>query len=116
MISINESDINIITIVEEKSDDINSRPFTLLEKRCMDEKKYYLISYGLSEPLDEFNRCECCGNIYDSNLEYCPECGGERLMIAIIPDIPEIIYQALENGKIVLIGLSTTDDPIRLEL
>lgn len=116
MISINESDIDIITIVEEKLDDINSRPFTLLEKRCIDGKKYYLMSYGLSEPLDKFNRCECCGNIYDSDLENCPECEGNGLMIAIIPDIPEIIYQALENGKTVLIGLSTTDDPIRLEL
>lgn len=114
MISINESDINIITILDEKLEDTDVTPMTLLEKRCMDGKKYYLTSYSLSGPLDKFTRCECCGTIYDSNLEYCPECGGERLMIAIIPDIPEIIYQALENGKTVIIGSSTTDEPIRL--
>lgn len=114
MISINESDINIITILDEKLEDTDVTPMTLLEKRCMVGKKYYLTSYSLSGPLDKFTRCECCGTIYDSNLEYCPECGGERLMIAIIPDIPEIIYQALENGKTVIIGSSATDEPIRL--
>lgn len=116
MISINESDINIITILDEKLEDTDATPMTLLEKRCMDGKKYYLISYSLSELVGKFSRCECCGTIYDSNLDHCPECGGERLMIAIIPDIPEIIYQALESGKTVIIGSSTTDDPIRLEL
>lgn len=116
MISINESDIDIITIVDEKIEGTDVNPLTLLEKRCMDGKKYYLMSYSLSTPLEGFSRCECCGELYDNNLEYCPECEGNGLMIAIIPDIPEIIYQALENGKTVIIGLSTTDEPIRLEL
>lgn len=116
MISINESDIDIITIVDKKIEGTNVRPLTLLEKRCMDGKKYYMLSYSLSEPLDKFKRCECCGEFYDHNLEYCPDCDDNRLSIAIISDIPEIIYQALENGKVVIIGLSTQDDPIRLEL
>ena len=74
MISINESDINIITILDEKLEDTDVTPMTLLEKRCMDGKKYYLISYSLSELVGKFSRCECCGTIYDSNLDHCPEC------------------------------------------
>ena len=116
MISINESDINIITILDKELECTNIRPMTLLEKRCIGGKKYYLMSYSLSELVGKFSRCECCGTIYDSNLDHCPECEGNGLMIALIPDIPEIIYQALEDGKTVIIGSSTIDEPIILEL
>ncbi len=116
MININESDILCITIADDEIEGTGVYPTTVLQKKETDGKKYYLISYDLSRPIDGFTRCECCGEMYDSNLEHCPECDNNKVMIAEIPDIPEIIYQSLEDGKHVLVGLYSTNETIDLKL